>query len=269
MASHADRTTTVSMPKRRVVLLGASNLTRCFSHVWSIVNRPESAGREILVAMGHGRSYGQASRLFVRRLPGIVECDIWSTIAQNAALPTTALLTDIGNDVFYDVPLDRLLDWVEICLGRLFAAGAEVSMSLPPVCNLPTLSRGRFYAARCVLFPHCRMTYDQAINRVWELHEGLKTLGRRDRVRLIDPRRGWYGLDPIHFTRHGARQAWSELLAPLQPTETRGTHATLRQHHEDLRSARRRPQRRWLLGIEQTTRQPVGCFDNGTTLSIF
>src|SRR5262245_2033911 len=81
----------------RIVLLGASNLTRGISTVietaGSILGRP----LEVLAAFGHGRSYGMSSSVLGRSLPGIVDCGIWQSLAARPPVSTSALITDIGN----------------------------------------------------------------------------------------------------------------------------------------------------------------------------
>ncbi|MCZ6542107.1 MAG: hypothetical protein O6768_00410, partial [Planctomycetota bacterium] len=85
----------------RVVLLGASNLTRGISRAVGIAQAILGTPLEVLIAMGHGRSYGQRSRVLGRSLPGIVDCGLWDALLHGSGRPTYALLTDIGNDVMY------------------------------------------------------------------------------------------------------------------------------------------------------------------------
>ena len=58
-----------------------------------------------------------------RELPGIVECGLWDALAQRPPAPTVALLTDIGNDLLYDVPVPQIVSWVETCLDRFSPRG--------------------------------------------------------------------------------------------------------------------------------------------------
>ena len=57
--------------KRRVILLGASNLTRAISTVIGIAQATLDGPLDIVAALGHGRSYGMWSRVLFRELPGI------------------------------------------------------------------------------------------------------------------------------------------------------------------------------------------------------
>ena len=112
-------------PQARVVLLGASNLTRGISIVVETARLVLGAPLEVFVAMGHGRSYGKPSRILGRTLPGIVECDLWAALKERPALPTFALVTDIGNDVAYGYETGAIASWVEACLDRLGESGAR------------------------------------------------------------------------------------------------------------------------------------------------
>ncbi len=91
-----------------VVLLGASNLTRGISTVVGMARGIVGEPSEFLIAMGHGRSYGQRSSVLGRSLPGITQCGLWEAL-RHARGPTSALITDIGNDVIYGVPVETIL----------------------------------------------------------------------------------------------------------------------------------------------------------------
>src|SRR2546423_15371382 len=101
---------------RRVILLGASNLTRSFPTVVATVRQTWYEPVEIMAAMGHGRSYGQDSSVLGRKISGIFPCALWRDLQNRPPLPTAALVTDIGNGILYGISTDRLLDWVERCL---------------------------------------------------------------------------------------------------------------------------------------------------------
>ena len=77
-----------STPVRRVVLLGASNLTRGISTVVATAQRVWGQPLEVLAALGHGRSYGIESRVLGRRLPGILNSGLWEALDRSPASPT-------------------------------------------------------------------------------------------------------------------------------------------------------------------------------------
>ena len=87
-----------------VVALGASNLSRGLSRLTAVVRDTIPAPR-LLVAAGHGRSYGASSRVAWRRLPSILQSWLWRAFdrleppARDRRL--LAVVTDIGNDLLY------------------------------------------------------------------------------------------------------------------------------------------------------------------------
>ena len=137
-------------PVRRVVLLGASNLTRAFPVVMetacAVLGRP----LEVLAALGHGRSYGIPSTVMGRTMRGIHVCGLWDALRTRPPVPTAALVTDVGNDILYGVPVPTIAGWIDDCLERLQASGTKISMTLLPLRNLDLLPEWRFrFFRRC------------------------------------------------------------------------------------------------------------------------
>src|SRR5262245_61538357 len=85
----------VRTPTCRIVLLGASNLTRGISTAVETAGTLLGRPLEVLAAFGHGRSYGMSNCVLGRSLPGIVECGLWRSLAALPPAPTSALVTDI------------------------------------------------------------------------------------------------------------------------------------------------------------------------------
>ena len=149
---------------RRVVLLGASNLVRNIATVVQTACAAWGGPANVLMAAGHGRSYGRASCVFGRTLPGIVECELWQTLARQPAVPTAALVTDVGNDILYGAEESTIALWVEFCLIQLRLAGARIVMTELPLDNLRNLQAWRFRLFRTVLFPQSRFDLGRRAN---------------------------------------------------------------------------------------------------------
>ncbi len=170
-------------PARRVVLLGASNLTRGISTVVETAQRVCGGGSlEVLSALGHGRSYGITSTVLGRTLPSILECGLWEALEARSDVPTAALVTDIGNDLMYQVEAPQIVAWVETVLERLQRAGARVSMTLLPVDSLLSVSPRRYYFFRSLMFPRCRLSFAEAGDRARQLHDRLQAVGQARRA---------------------------------------------------------------------------------------
>jgi hypothetical protein len=113
-----------------------------------------------------------------QELPGIAACGLWEALARRPPVPTAALVTDIGNDLLYDVPVPQIAAWVEACLERLSRTETRVVLMPLPLCSVATLSRARFLVMRSVLFPGCRLPYATLLERTSELDRRLRLLAQ-------------------------------------------------------------------------------------------
>jgi hypothetical protein len=222
----------------------------------------------MMVAMGHGRSYGQDSLVLGRKISGIFPCALWQDLQKRAKLPTTAFVTDIGNDLLYGATPDRLLEWVARCLDRLAEAGAATIVTQMPVGNIERLSERRFQFFRRLFFPRSTLTLVDAKRFAREINERLIALGESRNLSVIPVSPSWYGLDPIHLTWRAKREAWSTLLAGWQTT-----NEPLALQRSSLWTAAYLsalvPFERSRFGIRRRTVQPCGRFSDGTTISMY
>jgi len=254
--------------RRRVVLLGASNLTRGISTVIETARRMWGRPLEVFTALGLGRSYGANSSVIGRQLPGINECGLWDALNRAEPLPTAALVTDIGNDLLYGSTPSVVARWVEQCLDRLAAIQARTVMTLLPVCNLPSLGVGRFWLMRQIMFPMCRLTRDTVVSRAVELNEMVREIGARRGIPVVEQKLEWFGLDPIHIQFKHCPHAWRQVLGGWSDTAERAEPARI-SLKGSLYLLSRKPERRRILGIEQRGMQPAARLNDGTTVSIY
>jgi hypothetical protein len=249
-------------PIRRAVLLGASNLRRDLRTVVETSRRMWGRPLEILAACGLGRSYGMRMPFLWRELPGIAECGLWQALASRPSAPTAALVTDVGNDLLYDVPVPQIAAWVEACLDRLRQMGARVVLTPLPLCNVALLSRRRFLLLRSVLFPGCRLPYGTVMERALDLDRRLRLLAQRWGAVLVEHRAEWYGFDPIHIRRTRSTSAWSEILAPW-------SEAVSQASARKIRLSSLVAERQWIFGRERHRPQPCCRLADGTTLALY
>ena len=263
--SKASRDTT---PTRRVVLLGASNLTRAFPTVVAAAQRMWDEPLEIMAAMGHGRSYGQDSAVLGRKISGIFSCALWQDLQARPHLPTAALVTDIGNDLVYGVPIHQILEWVTRCLDRLAEAGASTIVTELPIASLQSLSEARFQFFRWLFFPRRTLTLDEVRSLAGALNDELLELCRKRKIPTISAEKSWYGLDPIHLKRRSHRHAWPALLAAWraaqEPVMLRRGSVWLSAYLSCLT-----PFEQSLFGVRRQTAQPCGRLADGTTISLY
>ncbi len=234
----------------RVVALGASNLTRGFQTVVSTARSAWGPDVEVLAALGHGRSYGARSTLLVRTLPGILESGLWSQLECARPVPTRALVTDVGNDILYGYSTEQTLDWIEQVLRRLTQSTPDIVLTDLPLASIRRLSNVKFLMFRSVLMPSCRLSLAQVVDTAERVNAGLAGLAQIHGARFVQLEPAWYGFDPIHVRPALWRPAWQQILgARTEVGRARGSAA------ESLSLYRLRPERRWVLGVEQRTPQ--------------
>jgi hypothetical protein len=255
-------------PGKRVVLLGASNLTRGISTVVRLAQRSFGGPLQVLAALGHGRSYGWNSRVLVRELPGIDQCGIWQALDRGSPAPTWALITDIGNDVFYGATVAEIRGGVERARDRLAAHDARVVMTLLPTDNAARISAWRFRLMRRLMFRRCTLELDEVHAMTLEINQRLLAIARGRPIELIAQRACWYGFDPIHIRLAQWPQAWSEILSTWQ-CEPRNDFSIEPSLSRWLYLRSLPPLERTLFGRVRRAAQPAGRLADGTTISFF
>ena len=123
-------------PSRRVILLGASNLTRGISTAVETAKTIWGTPLDVMAALGHGRSYGKTQRVLGRTLPAIIECGLWQDLDNRPRADTASLITDVGNDLLFGVSPQRVVEWVDQCLERLASVSQSLVITELPLINL-------------------------------------------------------------------------------------------------------------------------------------
>jgi hypothetical protein len=264
-ALSADHTTD---PPRRLVVLGASNVALALPTLVAAARALWGGPLDVLLAFGHGRSYGMRMPLLWRELPGIIDCGLWRALEGRPPAPTAALLTDIGNDLLYEVPVPAIAAWVETCLDRLEQAGARVAMTSLPMRSVSGLSPSRFRVIRSIFFPRSQLRYDTILGWARELDERLRRLARERGAILVEPRPEWYGFDPIHIRRGRRAAAWLEMLSALAGG-SRGVVSFPPRLRRSPRLWLLKAEQRWVFGRERYTAQPTARLHDGTTLALY
>lgn len=262
--------TSPAVCSQTAVLLGASNLRLCLE---TVVRTLQSfhPSLNLMMACGHGRSYGQWSSIPFRALPGIAQCGLWDALALRCASEPQpaprALVTDVGNDLLFGSSPTQILEWVETCCRRLHDVGAELIVTLPPLARLERLTPVRFWVARTILFPASGLQRQRMMESVLHLRAGLLALSEKYSAAVVDPPAEWYGIDPIHIRRSARRKAWEQIFDRWPPRAQDGRG---RRNEPETPAGLFgfRPDRGRYFGREQLTPQPVYRSDE-LTLSFY
>jgi len=256
-----------SWPSRRVVVLGASNAVRGISTLIQTVCRAWGGPLDLRAAIGHGRGYVSACWVLGRTLPPIVQCGLWESLADRPTAATSAMLTDIGNDLLYGVTVGRIAHGIETCLERLASRCERITVTSIPIEALQRLTPRRYELLRTMLFPTSRLTREDALSASEELNGRVKDLAARFGADVRHPFPTWYGFDPIHIRRACYGQAWREFLAAWYEDDilppARGSWWLWFYLHVQ------RPQQRGLFGFAQHRVQPTCRLRDGTLVSLY
>jgi len=234
----------------RVIALGASNLTRGFQTVVSTARAAWGPDVEVVAALGHGRSYGGPSRLVIRTLPGILESGLWRHLESLSAVPTRALVTDVGNDILYGFSATQTLAWAAEAVERLQKVTKDIVLTDLPLAGIRHLSKAKFLAFRSILVPSCRLSLREVQQSAEQVNDGLAAIAAARSIQFFRLNPEWYGFDPIHIRPSQWRPAWQQILGSTSGAKRNGAGRL-----EGLSLYFTRPERQWLLGMEQCTQQ--------------
>lgn len=234
----------------RLVALGASNLARGMGAAVAAAREAWGPRIEVVSAFGPGRSYGMDSRLVGRRLPGILDCGLWTALRALPPAPTRAVVTDVGNDILYHAPVETIVSWLDETVARLGEHTGDIVVTGLPLPRIRLLSPAAFLFFRSVLVPRCRLSQAQTLDASERVDAALREIARRRGARFVELPLEWYGRDPVHIHPRQWSAAWQEIVAG------RAGHAGPGWTWEGLRLFLMKPERRWWLGIEQRGAQP-------------
>lgn len=256
-------------PANRLILLGASNLTISLRLAIQQMQQNCGAPSDVLAAVGHGRSYGQNSRVLLRELPAIINSGLWAQLAGSEMRPTYAILTDIGNDILYGHEPEQILGWVAWCIERLETHSARIVLSNLPILAIESLPEWRYQLFRQLFYSSCRLSKIEVVHRARAVHQGLIELTAKRQCVLCEQDPGWMGADSIHYAyskrnlpyRHFC-SPFSEIVHPYEePVPCSSLFCSWSKHPQFAYKK--------IWGKEIIYPQPSGCLKDGTTVSLF
>lgn len=256
--------------RRRVIAIGASNLTRWLPQLVRVASAHSDGPVEVLAVAGYGRSYGVSSKFFGRELPGIKSCGVWEALGERTAEPevraaSTGFVTDVGNDIFYGVEVDTVLEWVEQALVRVRPHVDRLVLTGLPA-SVAHIGPVRFAIMRRILVPSCQLAHAEGLRRAEQLNAGLAVLAEKHDAVTFQGQRDWYGWDHIHMKRRYWRRFIEQLLGVADRAPGR-LHSLPRLARPGLRAAA--PERKRLFGRDRCTKQPSVYLADGTTVALY
>lgn len=198
---------------RRVILIGASNVTLSFPLLVSSIMRSLPGPLQVFTAQGHGRSFCNWSHVLHRGLPPITGCGLWEELSrQPVAEETWGLVTDVGNDLIYGIEVDTVFRQVQSVFHLLAQHHTRLTYVRLPVERIMMLTDFHYRVAKKILFPGPTVPWPIISKRVLELDGRMQELAASFEGKILTPRLTWYGVDPIHIRNSQRVSAWREVL---------------------------------------------------------
>lgn len=201
------------MTNHRILLYGASNLWLSRRAALTALRRRFQGSLEIGLALGPGRSYGlRAGNPLVRYVPlQEVEFDFGAPVNGHKI----AFITDVGNDIAYSQPPERIVGWVGSLAQKLHNQGYQVMVGGIPTKSLRTIDPRLFAAVARLYYPQGGASLALINRNLEELELRLQDLCAEQGYPYCDLETGWYSYDRFHLRRASRDEYWSRLLAPF------------------------------------------------------
>jgi len=119
-----------------------------------------------------------------------------------------ALITDIGNDIMYGVPVSEITACLRDLLEKLDALEADVFVHPIPLDFSKDVSKSQFRLLRSIFYPHSQIDYEKAEEAVFTVNDFLRDRAK-GRVHLLPSAKDFMGVDKIHYSIFQSHKAWS------------------------------------------------------------
>lgn len=191
--------------------MGASNLARGFQALTDcLVDSLAPNPVEILHALGPGRGYSAEGGVFNVRYPAIGSSGIleYASAQREKFHRAIALITDIGNDIMYGVPVSEIIACLRVLLEKLDTLEADVFVHSIPIDFSKDVSKSQFRLLRSIFYPRSQVDHSKAKEAVSAINDFLRDRAK-GRVHLLPSAKDFMGIDKIHYSVFHSHKAWS------------------------------------------------------------
>jgi len=202
------------------IFLGASNLARSFYGLKRCITRclfPRPVN--FIHAMGPGRGYISQGGILNMTYPPILQCDILKAAYSRRKInqQVVALITDIGNDIMYGVPVEEIIGGLQSLFDTLTEFEASIFVTSIPVDLKSDIGEFYFRILRRVFFPNSPVEYYQALEAIEVINKFIiQSLNKN--IIVINEMKQFCGIDKIHYSLFKSRSAWSHIAGNLTGT---------------------------------------------------
>ncbi len=233
-----------------VVALGASNVYH--SLPWLLSRVAARGSSELFLACGPGRSYGAPAGNLLARYPGIRQIELFKHLESVAGEANIkVIVADVGNDLIYEQPPEKVALWVDEVFTRFLDLGAEVSWVDLPYDSLKSLPGPLYYTFRTLYYWYSSLDLPTMLHRVGTLQQQLHHLCEQRGIQVLPVADDWFTVDRFHLRGRHFGTVWREWLGGPEP-----------EHGPLYAGWTLEPSYYWLLGRERR-RLPSHRLSNG------
>ncbi len=120
-----------------------------------------------------------------------------------------AFLTDIGNDLLYNVDAQDITGALDSIIGRLEQNRAQIFATPVHPALEHALTPNNFILIRSFLYPGSRVTLKEVIEGLRTINSFLEDQQRQGRLFLIEGMDAHLGWDHVHYAWAGGARAWT------------------------------------------------------------
>ena len=204
-----------------VILLGASNLSRgYYSLTRCIKQNLDPLPVNFINAIGPGRAYCARGGVFNASYPPIGSIPILSELENIGQKDShkIALLADIGNDIGYGTPTEKIIEELEKTVWQLEEMQADILICPIPSTLISKLSPRVFKTIKAVFFPKSKVTLRDALDAIQKVNQFVNT-DLKGRVTVIHGLDCYMGWDLIHYGILSFGKVWSKIAEEILKTQ--------------------------------------------------
>jgi hypothetical protein len=210
-------TNTPSEVPTQFILLGASNLARARYGIQKYLEKIfASDSVSTLIASGPGRAYCVTGGIFLvnyhplKNSPAI-------NLGRYKSLEfyqTVALISDIGNDIMYGVPVQKIIRDLDKLIHELSHFCSHVFVIPIPCKKIEQLSNWKINLLKKLLFPKSQLSPENIISSVHAINHFLSQL-QNPRVTVLETMDDSIGWDHVHYGIFKMHTAWAQIIAQI------------------------------------------------------
>ena len=202
------------------VFLGASNLARSFYGLKQCITRclfPRPVS--FIHAMGPGRAYIAPGGILNTIYDPILKSEIIEEafIKREKGHQVIAFITDIGNDVMYGIPEDKIIEGLKSLITSLNKLKANIFITSIPVDLKNEINKIYFRTLRQIFFRNSTVEHHQALEAIEKINNFIVGLQGQN-IFVLNEMKYFCGLDKIHYSLLKSQSAWSYIAYNLTKT---------------------------------------------------